>query len=201
MIQQTYSDIVTPELAQGAFIHDAYIGFREDYLVLHCLLRKHFPEAIQDRPKGFIISIFEVGTNIGNGVNVIASALPSAFVFSLDLDFETMKQDSKQYPVGSKGDDRVGSAAMFPYTQLRGDSMMFDYGKYRCDAAYIDGEHDTKHVAHETRQVLKWKPKLVIYHDSDIPEVMAGIVEGLGKRKGYELYRVIDTRIAYLLKK
>lgn len=202
MITQTFADIVTPELSEGAFIHDVFPGFKEDYLVLHCLLRKHFPEAIKaDKSGGYAISVFEVGTNVGNGVNVIASALPYAYIYSLDLDFKTMKRNSKQYPVGSSGEDRVGSEAKFSYKQLRGDSMSFEYEKYPCDAAFIDGEHDYKHPHHETRQVLKWKPKLVIYHDSDIPEVMAGIVEGMGKTRSYDLYRVTDTRIAYLLKK
>ena len=190
VIEQTYSDLYDPVFADGAFIHDAYIGFKEDYLILHCLLREYKPQ-----------SIFEIGTNIGSGVNVIAAALPEADIYSLDLDFKTMKKNSKQYPVGSGGEDRVGSAAKYEYKQLRGDSMTFDYSAYPCAAAYIDGEHDTKHVAHETKEVLKWKPKIVIFHDSDIPEVMAGIVEGMGKTRSYDLYRVIDTRIAYLLKK
>jgi hypothetical protein len=46
MIKQQYSDIVTPELMEGALIHNAHTGFREDYLTLHCLLRIHNPATI-----------------------------------------------------------------------------------------------------------------------------------------------------------
>jgi len=35
-----YSDIVTPELMRGALLNNEFQGFREDYAVLHCLLRK-----------------------------------------------------------------------------------------------------------------------------------------------------------------
>jgi hypothetical protein len=190
MVVETSFDIITDELMEGAYIHDAHTGFREDYLTLHCLLCIHQPK-----------TIFEIGTNIGEGINVMATALPEAKIFSLDLDYETMCLNSKQYPLDINGNDRVGTACRFHYTQLRGDSTVFDYSKYKCEAYFIDGEHIEKNVTIETWEVLRQKPKIVIYHDADMPEVMAGIVAGLSKTKGYQLYRVIGTRIAYLLRK
>lgn len=188
------TDIITPALSEGALIHDEYDGFREDYLVLHCLLRRFVPE-----------SIFEIGTNIGSGINVMATALPEAKIFSLDLDYETMRQNSKQYPLEADGGDRVGSAvkAHIQYTQLRGDSMSFDYGKYPCEAYFIDGEHDYRHAYHESRQAILQSPKLIIWHDADMTPVHDGIKDAFDMPRGerYELFRVSDTRIAYAVKK
>jgi hypothetical protein len=190
IINQTFSDICTPELMEGAWIHDAYIGFKEDYSVLNCLLRIHKPK-----------TIWESGTNVGSGINVMATALPDAKIYSLDLDYETMRKDSLQYPLDENGNDRVGTFAQFPYTQLRGDGRTFDYSKYPCEAAYIDSEHTTEMVTIETNAMIANGTKLIIFHDSNMPEVWAGIIEGTGKTKGYDLCRVTDTRIAYLLKK
>lgn len=189
MKQQTYNDIVTNELLVNNFDNNAYTGFLHDYRVLTCLLRIHKPK-----------TIFEVGTNVGSGVNVMAKALPEAKIYSLDLDYATMKQNSKQYPVGTNNEDRVGSSALFPYTGLRGDSMTFDYSKYPCEAYFIDGEHDYEHPNHEASEILKLKPGLIIFHDADIDCVYNAITDAFKGNKDYELYRVIDTRIAYAVK-
>jgi len=194
MKQQNYNDIVTDELLINSLDHNVHTGFLEDYRVLTCMLRIHKPT-----------TIFEIGTNIGSGINVMTIALPEAKIYSLDLDFETMKQNSKQYPVGANNEDRVGSGALFPYNKLRGDSMSFDYSKYPCEAYFVDGEHDYEHVFHETKEILKLSPRLIIFHDADIDVVYKGIVDGFSlSGEGlfdYELFRVSDTRIAYALKK
>ena len=188
MKTQTYNEIVTPELLAGTLDHNAHTGFLEDYRVLSCLLKIHKPK-----------TVFEVGTNTGSGVNVINRAIPDAAIFSLDLDYKTMMTNSKQYPIGANGEDRVGSNAKVPYTQLRGDSLTFNYIDHPCEAYYVDGEHDEAHTYAETLAILKCKPKLVIYHDTDMPEVMAGIQKAIKNNKSYELTRVVDTRISYLL--
>lgn len=185
-----HTDIVTPELLEGGLDHDAHDGFLEDYRTLTALLRIHKPK-----------TIFEIGTNVGSGVNVMHAALPDAKIYSLDLDYETMRQNSKQYPLEDDGADRVGSAATCEYTQLRGDSMTFDYSKYPCEAYYVDGEHTEKNAYHETMQVLAQAPKIIIYHDADMEGVWAGIVKAHETTDKYWLYRVEDTRIAYLLRK
>jgi predicted O-methyltransferase YrrM len=187
-----YSDIVTPELLEGNLDHNEYEGFLHDYRALHCLLRRFKPK-----------TIFEIGTNIGSGVNVMATALPEAKIYSLDLDYETMRENSKQYPLEESGADRVGSAARFPYTQLRGDSLKFDYSKYYpIEAWFIDGEHDRRHAYHEARESIKSGAILIIFHDADMIPVNEGIRDAFNMPGGenYNLYSVNKTRIAFAVK-
>lgn len=190
MKKQNYNDIITDELLKNTLDHNVHTGFLEDYRVISCLLKIHKPK-----------TLFEIGTNVGGGINVMKTAVPELSIFSLDLDYETMKLNSKQYPIGTNGEDRVGSAAKVEFVQLRGDSLKYDYSKYPCEAYFIDGEHDYIHAHHESLRALEQEPKLIIWHDADMPEVMLGITDAIEKHKNYELYRVEDTRIAYALKK
>jgi len=77
--------------------------------------------------------------------------------------------------------------------------MTFDYSLYPCEGYFVDAGHFYDNVFHETKEILKQNPKIVIYHDADIPEVLQGIKDGI--KESYELFRVIDTRIAYLAQK
>ncbi len=183
----TFAEIVTPDMAFSAIINDDFPGFKEDYLILHCLLRMNNPK-----------TIFEIGTNMGTGTEIICNAVPNAKVYSLDLPTEEA-HISLQHPISEGKGDKVGSYCKRPFTQLRGNSMTFDFSKYPCEAYYIDGEHTYKNVLQETKAILKCKPKLVVYHDSDIDEVMQAIVDGVGKRR-YSITRVEGTRITYLTK-
>lgn len=193
MIEQSYADIVTSELLSGAIYNDEFTGFRADYAVIHCLLRIHQPK-----------TLLEIGTNMGRGTMIIKNALgKDSTVYSLDLPTE-LAHISLQHPINEGHGDKVGSLCKLPFIQLRGDSMTFDFGQYPCEAYYIDGEHTAKAVKHETTEILKLNPKLVMLHDTDLPEVMQGLLEGLGaspNKDNYQLVRVIDTRISYLLKK
>lgn len=190
MIFQTYNDIVTPELLTGAIENNEYEGFLQDYHVLHCLIRKYQPT-----------SFFEIGTNMGTGTNIIASAGKAWMikVYSLDLPSE-LAHVSLQHPISEGKGDKVGSNCKFGYMQLRGDSMVFDYSEYPCEGYFIDGEHDADHVSMETARVLLQNPKLIIYHDANIEGVWRGISNHL-PNDYYELYRVTGTRIAYALRK
>lgn len=187
MITQTFKDIYTDELAEGAILNTEYHGFREDYLILHCLLRKYQPK-----------SVYEIGTNCGVGTKIIKNAVPNAMVYSLDLPTE-LAHISLQHPINEGKGDRVGHKCDLPFTQLRGDSMEFDYSKYPCEAYFIDGEHDFEHPFHETTEIIKLDPKLIVWHDSDIPEVFEAITKSL--TDDYELFRVFDTRIDYAVRK
>lgn len=189
MITQTFKDIYTEELADGAILNTEYHGFREDYLLLHCLLRKYKPK-----------SVFEIGTNMGTGTKIIKNAVPDADVFSLDLPTE-LAHISLQHPISEGKGDSVGHKCDLPFTLLRGDSMNFDYSEFPCEAYFIDGEHDYEHPFHETTEIIKLKPKLVISHDFDIKEVEQAVLSAIKWNDYYQLYRVEDTRIAYLLKK
>lgn len=177
-----------------AIINDEFEGFKEDYLVLHSLIRKY-------RPKDF----FEVGTNMGRGTEIICNAVYKyhfdAKVYSLDLPTE-LAHISLQHPISEGKGDKVGSLCKLPFIQLRGDSMKFDFAQYPCEGYYIDGEHDTIHAQHESTEVFLLNPKIVIWHDTDMKAVMDGILASLEFGKfDYELYRVEDTRISYALRK
>lgn len=186
---QTFNGIYDEKLAEGAIINDRMEGFREDYLVLHCLLRKYN-----------IKSCFEVGTHVGFGTKIIKNALgENSEVYSLDLPDE--KADvSLQHPL-SEGKPGVGVECDLPVTFLRGDSRFFDYGKYRCEGYYIDGEHEFENVRVEVSEIIKQFPKIIILHDVDMPPVYHGVLHGMSGSDNYEFYRVVDTRIGYLLKK
>lgn len=185
----TSRSIINPNLEEGAIYNNEFIGFREDYLVLHCLLRLH-------RPK----TIFEIGTNMGTGTQIIKNACINATVMSLDLPTE-LAHTSLQHPLSEGKGDKVGSHCKLPFIQVRGDSMQFDYSRYPAEAYFIDGEHDYQHPLHETQQIILQKPKLIIYHDSDIKEVYRAIIDAFAGNDEYLLYRVVDTRILYALRK
>lgn len=186
MIKKKFEDLYDAEICADAIINDEYHGFKQDYLMLHLLLRKYKPK-----------TVFEIGTNMGTGTRIIKNAVgPDAKVYSLDLPTE-LAHISLQHPINEGKGDSVGHKCNLPFTQLRGDSMKFDYSKYPCEAWYIDGEHSEKNVTHEVAEALKQNPKIVILHDTDMPEVMQGILNSITKK--YELYRIEDTRISYLL--
>jgi hypothetical protein len=187
MTNQTFTDIYTEELAKGAIINDEFTGFKEDYLILHCLLRKYQP-----------VSVFEIGTNMGTGTKIMKNALPDADIYSLDLPTE-LAHISLQHPISEGKGDSVGHRCDLPFTQLRGDSMEFDYSEYPCEAYFCDGEHDFEHPFHETTEMIKLKPKLIVWHDSDIQVVWDAITKAI--TDDYELFRVTDTRIAYAVRK
>lgn len=191
MTHQTYKDIVTPELASGAILNEEFQGFKEDYLVLHCLLRKY-------QLKRFC----EIGTNMGVGTKIIKNALGSkSEVFSIDLPTE-LAHVSLQSPLSEGKGDKVGSLCNLPYHQIRADSTLYDYREiYPLDGFYIDGDHTFINVYMESEQAYKSGARIIIYHDSDIKEVMEGITAAkIMYGEGYELYRVTDTRIAYAIR-
>lgn len=177
----------------NAILNEEHTGFKEDYLIIHSLIRMYKPQ-----------TIFELGTNMGTGTNIICNAScegdTCAAVYSLDLPLE-LSGLSEQHPRNEGKGDQVGVRCKFPYVQLFGDSMKFNYDDFPCDAYFIDGQHDFEHVAHETRQILRLNPKLIIWHDSDMQGVWEGILLNLDGREDYELVRVQDTRIAYAVKK
>lgn len=175
----TSNILINPALSQGAILNEEFEGFKTDYLVLHCLLRQYKPG-----------TVWETGTNTGSGTKIITNAVPLAAVFSLDLPIE--ESDAKE---------RTGKNCDLPFTQLFGDSMTFNYANFPCEAYFIDGAHTFEHVLHETTEILKLKPKLMIYHDSDLKCVFDAIVKGFEDNDDYILTRVIDSRIFYAVRK
>jgi len=189
MKYESFSDIYSDELAKGAIINDRHPGFKEDYLILHCLLRKYK-----------IKSCFEIGTHVGWGTQIIKNALgEDSEVYSLDLpNDEAWKSD--QHPVVNPNGE-IGSRCKLPYTQLLGDSRTFDYSKYPVESFYCDAEHSYTNVYIETSAMIEMKPRLIIYHDADSENVYNGVVDAFGDNKEYELVIVAGTRILYAIKK
>lgn len=184
MTKQTFKDIVTPELSEGAIINNEFKGFKEDYLVLWCLLKQYNPS-----------SVFEIGCNFGSGTNIICNALPYADVYSLDLPF-----GEGDKPLYQNGKDHVGINCKLPFTLIRADSMTYDYSEYPCEAYFCDATHEEENVFIETCGMLQQQPDLIIWHDVDIIGVYNGIIRAFDHEKMetfYYLYRVTDTRIAY----
>ena len=190
MKQIAYKKIVDSALAKGAILNEGCAGFREDYLVLHCLLRKY-------KPKRF----FELGTNLGVGTAIIKNALgDDSEVLSLDLPTE-LAHTSKQHPISEGKGNHLGELCKLPFTQLLGDSMKYDYAQhYPIDGWFIDGEHDYKHPHHETLMAIESGAKIIIWHDADMVLVNFAIRDAMAWAKNYELYHVKGTRIAYAIK-
>lgn len=190
MIQQTFNDIYSDELAEGAIINDRHTGHKNDYLVLHCLIRKY-------KPKCFC----ELGTNTGFGTKIIKNALDEeATVFTIDLP-PGQASVSKQHPISEGKGDCVGHECDgVEYVQILADTRTFDYTKFPFDGFFVDTDHTYSNVFIETRRILLCEPKIIVWHDVDENEVFNAIVDAM-KGQEYDLVRVIDTRIMYATKK
>ncbi len=176
----TSAQVITSELSKGAIIRQEP-GFEQDFLVLHCLVRQAQPR-----------NLFEVGTCEGYGTLIMANACPSCSILSLEL-----PPDSAPYFISRA---RIGHRCNRPFTQIFGDSTTYNYAKhFPIDAWFIDGAHDYEHVKHESREAVRGGATLIVYHDTDIPEVLQGVIDGLEGTE-YKIYRVTDTRVSYAVK-
>lgn len=191
MKQIAFKQIVTARLSEGAILNEEYAGFKQDYLVLHCLLRKH-------QPKKFL----EIGTNFGTGTKIIKNALgANSEVFSLDLPTNLIHQSLLNPNDSQYGGDKVGSRCDLPFTQLRGDSITYDYAPhYPLDGWFIDGAHDYMHPHHEGLRAMESGAKLILWHDANMVSVNFAIQDLARLAINYDFFRVKDTRIAYALK-
>ena len=180
----TFNDVYDKNLAQDAITRNEHPGFYFDFLVLHCLIRKYSPT-----------SCFEIGTCDGSGTQVIKNAIREGTVYSLEL----APEQQREYRLTK---ERIGSACRLPYIQLFGDSLSYNYAQnYPIDSWFIDGAHDYRHVSYESKQALKSRPKLIVWHDTDIPDVFNAIVDVFKDNKEYKLIRVSDTRVTYAISK
>lgn len=167
-----YNQIVSPEKMEGAFINHEFVGFVEDYSVIHCLLKGWNPH-----------TIFEIGTNAGNGCMVMTTACPASKIITLDI--------------------RAGAGNLCPSDVIKvtGDSLSYDYNKhYPIDCWFIDGEHTYHNVYTETSKALMSSPKYIIYHDADIEEIYKGIEDSFRDNNmmfEYELYQVVNPPFVY----
>jgi hypothetical protein len=193
----TYLEIATDVHRRGAIERNDHPGFKEDYLVLHCLIKKYKPA-----------SFMEIGTSIGRGTNVICNAMglkkfflwrsnKRAKVYSLDVPPGT--DPMILYPESEDGHpDRAGMYCRFPYVQLYGNSVHFDFcGYYPLEGWFIDGKHDYYHVKSDTEKALAAQPKIIIWHDADMLPVKEAAIDVLSRHRDYELFFVEGTRIAF----
>lgn len=177
-------DIKLSQICKPPYVSNAILRqdplFIDDFVTIHSLLRMANPR-----------SVFEIGTCTGEGTLIIKNAVENNIVYSLEL---PLGQSS--YDIG-----KIGGNCFLPYTQVIGNSLTINYADfYPIEAWFIDGEHDYTHVLYETKQALLSNPNLIIWHDSDIPEVLEGIKDGLNE-SGYVFFRVIDTRIGFSVPK
>ncbi len=205
-INVTYESLVTPPLAIGAWIRKDFPGFDRDYLAIHCLIRKY-------QPKTFL----EIGTSTGLGTKVICTAIgirkahwwnlfgshdvSTPKVFSIDVPPGT--DPTIIYPAKEDGHpDKTGKYCKFPFTQLFGDSQTFNFKPYYpLDGWFIDGKHNFEFASKDTRQALKAKAKIIIWHDMQIEDVARAVEIVMRKQKRYSCYRVAQTRIAFAVRK
>jgi predicted O-methyltransferase YrrM len=176
----TSDAVITPQLSANAIIRQE-AGFETDFLVLHCLIKKYQPK-----------NLFEVGTCQGYGTLIMANACPSCSIISLDLPPQTAPFFLKPADIGRKCNR--------PFRQVFGDSISYNYSQhFPIDAWFIDGAHDYEHVKHETQVAIKSNAQLIVYHDTDISEVLQAIVDAL-EGSEYTIYRITDTRVSYAIK-
>lgn len=176
----TSDAIITPQLSSNAIIRQE-AGFETDFLILHCLVK-------QFKPK----KLFEIGTCEGYGTLIMANACPSCTLISLDLPPHTAPFFLTLADIGRK--------CSRPFQQVFGDSLAYNYTQhFPIDAWFIDGAHDYQHVLHETNQAVASNAQLIIYHDTDIPEVLQAIVDALDGTE-YKIYRITDSRVSYAIK-
>ena len=188
-----YSDLPIEKHSADAILNQEYTGFEQDYLVLHYLIKEY-------KPKTFA----EVGTSVGDGTNIICNAGKDwgMMVASLDLPPE-LAHMSLQHPHlnGFEGTS-IGHRCKFPYRQLLGDSMFFDWKPYYpIEGWWIDAQHETKFVLVESYKAINSGAKLIAYHDTYMPEVMKGIEGAFKDNKDYDLFRVTGSRITYALRR
>lgn len=193
-----YKQVVTPALKKGAVIRKGFPGFREDYLAIHCLLRKYQ-----------ISSVMEIGTSSGLGTRVICNALGlHKFYFWRNFGKKVVSIDVVPgtnpkiiYPDGEDGHPQVaGELCDLPYTQLFGNSTKYDFSAvYPLQAWFIDGKHDYTYAKKDTLQALKSQPKLIIWHDKQIKGVKEAIVEVMSKQS-YDVFNLDNTRLIFAVR-
>jgi len=194
-----YREIVTPKLKKGAAIRSGFPGFKEDYLALHCLLRKNQ-----------IKSVLEIGTSSGLGTRVICNALGlHKFYFWRNFGKKVVSIDVLPgtnpkiiYPEGEDGHPQVaGELCDLPYTQLFGDSTKYDFSpEYPLEAWFVDGKHNYEYAKKDTTQALKSSPKLIIWHDKQIKGVKDAILD-IMRLNSYDVFDLEKTRLIFAIRR
>ncbi len=173
MIDIPFFEIVKPPFSDGAIERNDFPGFREDYLVLHSLIRKYKPA-----------TFMEIGTCDGQGARLIVNAMEGRPVWTVDL-------------CGTEGRPRVGSG----YTQLF--RKVGDWAKIpHVEGWFIDGNHEFDGVDSDNYEAFENEARLIIWHDMQIEAVADSVsISESVRDKHYDFFRVPETRIAYAVRK
>ena len=145
---------------------------------------------------------FEIGTFNGGTTRLLAEALPEdGSVRTIDLPSRAF--DAAQHPSGFTGSD-VGAAyrmspAVDKITQLRGDSLQYDFRQFEqsADIVLVDGGHEYENGLVDTRTALRLvRPGGIVVWD-DFEPYWHGLVNGIcDAMEGRALRRLAGTAFA-----
>jgi len=153
--------------------------------------------------------IFEFGTFLGSTTLNLALNVPdNGRVFTLDLD-ETSARQLHQHPADAplttihlaSHTDFEGSSVARRITQLRGNSVAFDFSSWAgsIDLVFVDGGHDLTTVEADTeaafRLVAGDRPSCVLWHDygnADYPDLTSYLEQLASTRR---LFHIEDTML------
>lgn len=146
---------------------------------------------------------FEIGTWRGESVAAVAERAASCHTLHLSDD-EMRRMGMHERTIRSH---RFFSEELENVIHLRGDSRYFDFASldHPFDLIFIDGDHHYDFVRSDTEKVFQYlvhEKSIVVWHDYGFHpdqvryEVMAGILDGVGKRRSGLVYHVAHTKCA-----
>jgi hypothetical protein len=137
--------------------------------------------------------VFEFGTGYGRStINLAANTPDDALIFTLDLP----SHPNTGIIYHQKPEERK-------ITQLSGDSRHFDFEPYlgTCDLVFVDGGHDYKSVAYDSRMALRLIKESGCVLWDDLTYDWAGVRRALRElSRCLPIRHIIGTKLAYYTK-
>jgi predicted O-methyltransferase YrrM len=146
---------------------------------------------------------FEIGTWRGESVAVVSGRAESCHTLCLtDHEMRTLGMHERTIKA-----HRMFSEGLENVTQWRGDSRKFDFSApgHPFDLIFIDGDHHYDFVRRDTENIFRHlvhERSVVVWHDYGYHpdrvryEVMAAILDGVGKERREKIYHVSHTKCA-----
>lgn len=181
------------KIAPYAFLSGSSLA--TDFALLQLLCRKY---AVQD--------YLEIGTWRGESAANVAHFVDRVTTFNLG--------DEQLRSLGLPSDyvdaHRFFSKDISNIQHVFGDSQTFDFHQLnqRFDLIFIDGDHSTQAVRHDTKKLipfLKNEKSILVWHDAKLDteypryEVLRGIFEGLPTEMHAQVYLVENSLCAVYL--